>query len=128
MQASLRDCGLYRCVINNEFGTDATDFLLSPEGEEPSAAWQPSQLSGGAVGRRGEPRTHHHATSVRCLCLPVRIDTILHVCHSHHPPHRIMGSLGSVWGRVGSWQHLDVSLLPVSPSAVGIYPAGGDRR
>ncbi|NWR55402.1 ALPK3 kinase, partial [Bucorvus abyssinicus] len=31
VQASPRDCGLYRCVISNEFGTDSTDFLLSPE-------------------------------------------------------------------------------------------------
>lgn len=126
MQASPRDCGLYQCVISNEFGTDATDFLLSPEGEEPSAAWQPSQLPRGAVGQRGDPRTLRHATSARCLCLHVRIYTILHVCHSRHPPRRIVGSLGSVWGRMESWQHLDVSLLPVSSSAVGIYPAGGD--
>lgn len=40
VQASQKDCGVYRCVISNEYGTDSTDFLLSPEGEEPSAAWQ----------------------------------------------------------------------------------------
>ena len=50
MQASQKDCGVYRCVISNEYGTDSTDFLLSPEGEEPSAAWQLSQLPGCAVG------------------------------------------------------------------------------
>ncbi|NWW03458.1 ALPK3 kinase, partial [Oreocharis arfaki] len=38
VQASQKDCGVYRCVISNEYGTDSTDFLLSPEGEEPSAA------------------------------------------------------------------------------------------
>ncbi|KAM6387921.1 alpha-protein kinase 3 isoform 2-T2 [Pluvialis apricaria] len=31
VQASQKDCGLYRCVISNEYGTDSTDFLLSPE-------------------------------------------------------------------------------------------------
>ncbi|OPJ82765.1 alpha-protein kinase 3 [Patagioenas fasciata monilis] len=31
VQASQKDCGVYRCVISNEYGTDATDFLLSPE-------------------------------------------------------------------------------------------------
>ncbi|NXU47000.1 ALPK3 kinase, partial [Turnix velox] len=31
VQASQRDCGVYRCVISNEYGTDSTDFLLSPE-------------------------------------------------------------------------------------------------
>lgn len=40
VQVSQKDCGFYRCVISNEYGTDSTDFLLSPEGEEPSAAWQ----------------------------------------------------------------------------------------
>uniref|UniRef100_A0A8U8BJU8 non-specific serine/threonine protein kinase n=1 Tax=Geospiza parvula TaxID=87175 RepID=A0A8U8BJU8_GEOPR len=38
VQASQKDCGVYRCVISNEYGTDSTDFLLSPEGEEPSRA------------------------------------------------------------------------------------------
>lgn len=38
VQASQKDCGVYRCVISNEYGTDSTDFLFSPEGEEPSAA------------------------------------------------------------------------------------------
>lgn len=36
VQASQKDCGVYRCVISNEYGTDSTDFLLTPEGEEPS--------------------------------------------------------------------------------------------
>ncbi|NXC08920.1 ALPK3 kinase, partial [Orthonyx spaldingii] len=31
VQASQKDCGIYRCVISNEYGTDSTDFLLSPE-------------------------------------------------------------------------------------------------
>ncbi|XP_074955813.1 alpha-protein kinase 3 isoform X2 [Phalacrocorax aristotelis] len=31
VQASQKDCGVYRCVITNEYGTDSTDFLLSPE-------------------------------------------------------------------------------------------------
>ncbi|NXO08679.1 ALPK3 kinase, partial [Oriolus oriolus] len=31
VQASQRDCGVYQCVISNEYGTDSTDFLLSPE-------------------------------------------------------------------------------------------------
>ncbi|NXE39861.1 ALPK3 kinase, partial [Ptilorrhoa leucosticta] len=31
VQASQKDCGVYRCVISNEHGTDSTDFLLSPE-------------------------------------------------------------------------------------------------
>ncbi|NXV73643.1 ALPK3 kinase, partial [Atlantisia rogersi] len=31
VQASQKDCGLYRCVISNQYGTDSTDFLLSPE-------------------------------------------------------------------------------------------------
>ncbi|XP_068814557.1 alpha-protein kinase 3 isoform X2 [Struthio camelus] len=31
VQASQKDCGVYQCVINNEYGTDSTDFLLSPE-------------------------------------------------------------------------------------------------
>ncbi|NXH15748.1 ALPK3 kinase, partial [Bucco capensis] len=31
VQASHKDCGVYRCVISNEYGTDSTDFLLSPE-------------------------------------------------------------------------------------------------
>ncbi|NXN97732.1 ALPK3 kinase, partial [Rhinopomastus cyanomelas] len=31
VQASQKDCGSYRCVISNEYGTDATDFLLNPE-------------------------------------------------------------------------------------------------
>ncbi|NWR81212.1 ALPK3 kinase, partial [Centropus unirufus] len=39
VQASHKDCGLYRCVISNEDGTDSTEFLLSPEGEEPPPAW-----------------------------------------------------------------------------------------
>ncbi|NWY69402.1 ALPK3 kinase, partial [Erithacus rubecula] len=38
VQASQKDCGVYRCVISNEYGTNSTDFLFSPEGEEPSAA------------------------------------------------------------------------------------------
>ncbi|NXY51379.1 ALPK3 kinase, partial [Ceuthmochares aereus] len=32
VQASQKDCGVYRCVISNEYGTNSTDFLLSPEG------------------------------------------------------------------------------------------------
>ncbi|NXM73640.1 ALPK3 kinase, partial [Serilophus lunatus] len=31
VQASQKDCGLYRCVMSNEYGTDSTDFQLSPE-------------------------------------------------------------------------------------------------
>ncbi|KFQ27946.1 Alpha-protein kinase 3, partial [Mesitornis unicolor] len=31
VQVSQKDCGVYRCVISNEYGTDSTDFLLSPE-------------------------------------------------------------------------------------------------
>ncbi|NXN40231.1 ALPK3 kinase, partial [Rhinoptilus africanus] len=31
VQASQKDCGVYHCVISNEYGTDSTDFLLSPE-------------------------------------------------------------------------------------------------
>ncbi|XP_010080454.1 PREDICTED: alpha-protein kinase 3, partial [Pterocles gutturalis] len=31
VQASQKDCGVYRCMISNEYGTDSTDFLLSPE-------------------------------------------------------------------------------------------------
>ncbi|NXD12892.1 ALPK3 kinase, partial [Nothocercus nigrocapillus] len=31
VQASQKDCGVYQCVISNEYGTDSTDFLLSPE-------------------------------------------------------------------------------------------------
>ncbi|NWH69587.1 ALPK3 kinase, partial [Piaya cayana] len=31
VQASQKDCGAYRCVISNEYGTDSTDFQLSPE-------------------------------------------------------------------------------------------------
>uniref|UniRef100_A0A8C0U748 non-specific serine/threonine protein kinase n=1 Tax=Cyanistes caeruleus TaxID=156563 RepID=A0A8C0U748_CYACU len=31
VQASQKDCGVYRCVISNEYGTNSTDFLLSPE-------------------------------------------------------------------------------------------------
>ncbi|XP_009953834.1 PREDICTED: alpha-protein kinase 3, partial [Leptosomus discolor] len=31
VQVSQKDCGAYRCVISNEYGTDSTDFLLSPE-------------------------------------------------------------------------------------------------
>ncbi|XP_040535971.1 alpha-protein kinase 3 isoform X6 [Gallus gallus] len=31
VQASQKDCGVYRCVISNEYGMDSTDFLLSPE-------------------------------------------------------------------------------------------------
>ncbi|XP_014745517.1 PREDICTED: alpha-protein kinase 3 [Sturnus vulgaris] len=31
VQASQKDCGVYRCVISNEYGTDSTDFLFSPE-------------------------------------------------------------------------------------------------
>ncbi|NXD85420.1 ALPK3 kinase, partial [Halcyon senegalensis] len=31
VQVSQKDCGFYRCVISNEYGTDSTDFLLSPE-------------------------------------------------------------------------------------------------
>ncbi|NXR17864.1 ALPK3 kinase, partial [Cinclus mexicanus] len=37
VQASQKDCGVYRCVISNEYGTSSTDYLFSPEGEEPSA-------------------------------------------------------------------------------------------
>ncbi|XP_046898449.1 alpha-protein kinase 3 isoform X1 [Hypomesus transpacificus] len=29
VQTSSRDCGVYGCTINNEYGTDSTDFLLS---------------------------------------------------------------------------------------------------
>ncbi|NWW28754.1 ALPK3 kinase, partial [Falcunculus frontatus] len=31
VQVSQKDCGVYQCVISNEYGTDSTDFLLSPE-------------------------------------------------------------------------------------------------
>ncbi|XP_019333271.2 alpha-protein kinase 3 isoform X1 [Alligator mississippiensis] len=31
VQASRKDCGVYQCVIQNEYGTDSTDFLLSAE-------------------------------------------------------------------------------------------------
>ncbi|NWS87626.1 ALPK3 kinase, partial [Toxostoma redivivum] len=31
VQASQKDCGVYRCVISNEYGTDSTDFLFSSE-------------------------------------------------------------------------------------------------
>ncbi|NXT57824.1 ALPK3 kinase, partial [Pluvianellus socialis] len=31
VQACQKDCGVYRCTISNEYGTDSTDFLLSPE-------------------------------------------------------------------------------------------------
>ncbi|NXI52840.1 ALPK3 kinase, partial [Chloroceryle aenea] len=31
VQVSQKDCGFYRCMISNEYGTDSTDFLLSPE-------------------------------------------------------------------------------------------------
>ncbi|XP_078056297.1 alpha-protein kinase 3 [Mustelus asterias] len=31
VQASAKDCGVYRCVIDNEYGSDATDFLFSNE-------------------------------------------------------------------------------------------------
>ncbi|NXX74377.1 ALPK3 kinase, partial [Urocolius indicus] len=31
VQVSKKDCGVYQCVISNEYGTDSTDFLLSPE-------------------------------------------------------------------------------------------------
>lgn len=50
MQASQKDCGVYRCVISNEYGTDSTDFLLSPEGEVPSAAWWLLHLCDCAIG------------------------------------------------------------------------------
>ncbi|XP_072138442.1 alpha-protein kinase 3 [Mobula birostris] len=30
-EASAKDCGVYRCVMENEYGSDATDFLLSNE-------------------------------------------------------------------------------------------------
>ena len=31
--ASSYDCGVYGCTINNEYGTDTTDFLLSVDGK-----------------------------------------------------------------------------------------------
>ncbi|XP_054858258.1 alpha-protein kinase 3 isoform X2 [Eublepharis macularius] len=31
VQVSLRDCGVYQCTIQNEYGTDSTDYLLSAE-------------------------------------------------------------------------------------------------
>ncbi|KAG6925230.1 alpha kinase 3, partial [Chelydra serpentina] len=31
VQASRKDCGVYQCTIENEYGTDSTDFLLSTE-------------------------------------------------------------------------------------------------
>uniref|UniRef100_UPI00398EAC2E alpha-protein kinase 3 isoform X2 n=1 Tax=Pristiophorus japonicus TaxID=55135 RepID=UPI00398EAC2E len=31
VQASAKDCGVYRCVMENEYGSDATDFLFSSE-------------------------------------------------------------------------------------------------
>ncbi|XP_034288482.1 alpha-protein kinase 3 isoform X1 [Pantherophis guttatus] len=31
VQMSLKDCGVYQCTIQNEYGTDNTDFLLSSE-------------------------------------------------------------------------------------------------
>lgn len=32
VQTTKKDCGVYKCEINNEYGTDATDCLLSEEG------------------------------------------------------------------------------------------------
>ncbi|KAJ1181831.1 hypothetical protein NDU88_007030, partial [Pleurodeles waltl] len=29
VQASKNDCGVYQCTIQNKYGTDSTDFLLS---------------------------------------------------------------------------------------------------
>lgn len=29
--ASSQDCGVYGCSINNEYGTDTTDYLLSAD-------------------------------------------------------------------------------------------------
>lgn len=41
VQASMKDCGVYQCTIQNEYGTDSTDFLLSPEGEHgPGTFWK----------------------------------------------------------------------------------------
>lgn len=73
-------------MISNEYGTDSTDFLLSPEGEEPSAAWQLFQLPSCAVGQhgklwrrlgcqalKGKPCRPHDTTSARCICLHVLI-------------------------------------------------------
>uniref|UniRef100_A0A8D0BTQ4 non-specific serine/threonine protein kinase n=1 Tax=Salvator merianae TaxID=96440 RepID=A0A8D0BTQ4_SALMN len=31
VQVSLKDCGVYQCTIQNEYGTDSTDLLLSAE-------------------------------------------------------------------------------------------------
>ncbi|XP_042331567.1 alpha-protein kinase 3 isoform X2 [Sceloporus undulatus] len=31
VQVSQKDCGVYQCTIQNEYGTDSTDFLLSAE-------------------------------------------------------------------------------------------------
>ncbi|TTF56872.1 Alpha-protein kinase 3 [Bagarius yarrelli] len=31
VQASSKDCGVYGCTIKNDYGTDATDYLLSPD-------------------------------------------------------------------------------------------------
>ncbi|XP_028813514.1 alpha-protein kinase 3 isoform X2 [Denticeps clupeoides] len=31
VQASSRDCGVYTCTIKNDYGSDTTDFLLSPD-------------------------------------------------------------------------------------------------
>ncbi|XP_075753565.1 alpha-protein kinase 3 isoform X1 [Pelodiscus sinensis] len=31
VQASRKDCGVYQCTIENEYGSDSTDFLLSAE-------------------------------------------------------------------------------------------------
>ncbi|XP_078388355.1 alpha-protein kinase 3 [Cetorhinus maximus] len=31
VQASAKDCGVYKCVVENEYGSDTTDFLVSSE-------------------------------------------------------------------------------------------------
>ncbi|NXT35649.1 ALPK3 kinase, partial [Pelecanoides urinatrix] len=52
VQASQKDCGVYRCVISNEYGTDSTDFVLSPEGH--ACVVLPHQLFPPPVGEEIE--------------------------------------------------------------------------
>lgn len=106
VQASQKDCGVYRCVISNEYGTDSTDFLFSPEGEEPSATshsflgvpWGGVAscrkglvpgCSGGALTRSVTPPLWGASASV-CQLIATILPAIP-IC-------------ASAWGKVGSWQ------------------------
>lgn len=103
VQASQKDCGVYRCVISNEYGTDSTDFLLSPEGEEPSHSFLGVPwggvancregwvlgCSGGALAHSVTPPLGGASASV-CQLIPTILPAIL--------------NCASPWGRVGSWQ------------------------